>query len=222
MSASKSPRLAVLVALLLAVIGVGLITSGVLMVFDGGGTAASPPSGADPTVATTSAAVTTAAPATTVTTVGGPVVIAFVALTDATGTITLEAPTTWLDVDPGPWTSDGVDIGPSLSAAVDLQAWIEGWETPGMFVGVTDQLTANEAMGDFAGSCQADRIEAITVASGSGTAQWWWWCGETASSFYVGVVTLTDGRVLLFQILDGPEALPQVVEHVLESFRYTG
>lgn len=219
---SQSPRLAVLVALLLAVIGVGLITSGVLMVFDGTGTAASPTTGADPTATTPSASVTTAAPATTVTTLGEPVVIAFVALSDATGTITLEAPTTWIDVDTGPWTSDGIDIGPSLSAAVDLQAWIEGWATPGMFVGVTAQLTANEAMGDFAESCQADRVEPITVAGAPGTAQWWWWCGEAASSFYVAVVTLPDGQVLLFQILDSPEALPVVVEHVLRSFRYTG
>jgi hypothetical protein len=114
------------------------------------------------------------------------------------------------------------DIGPSLSAAVDLAAWIEGWETPGMFVGVSDQITAADAMGDFGGSCETDRSEAFTVVGASGTAQWWWSCGDTASSFYVAVVTLSDGGVVLFQILDSPEALPGVVEHALGSFRYTG
>ena len=30
------------------------------------------------------------------------------------------------------------------------------------------------------------------------------------------------GTIILFQILDSPEALPAVVEHVLGSFRYAG
>jgi len=38
----------------------------------------------------------------------------------------------------------------------------------------------------------------------------------------VGVVPLGDGTIILFQILDSPEALPAVVEHVLGSFRYAG
>ena len=97
-----------------------------------------------------------------------------------------------------------------------------GWETPGLFVGVTDQIEAADAMGDFGGSCEVDRTESITVAGAAGTAQWWWWCGDAASSFLVGVVPLGDGTIILFQILDSPEAFPAVVEHVLGSFRYAG
>src|SRR3989304_2454509 len=67
-------------------------------------------------------------PAPTVTAVAPPE-FAFVILADDTGTITLEAPSTWVDVNTGAWTSDGVDIGPSLRAAVDLPAWIEGGGT---------------------------------------------------------------------------------------------
>jgi len=221
MPSPQSPRLAVLVAVLLAVIGVGLIVSGVVMVFDGDPTAASGTNGASTTVAITSGPLPTVVPAPTVTAVAPPE-FAFVILADDTGTITLEAPSTWVDVNTGAWTSDGVDIGPSLRAAVDLAAWIEGWETPGLFVGVTDQIEAADAMGDFGGSCEVDRTESITVAGVAGTAQWWWSCGDAASSFFVGVVPLGAGTIILFQILDGPEALPVVVEHVLGSFRYAG
>lgn len=218
---SQSPRLAILGAVVFGIIGVGLIASGVVMVLrDGGGSTSATTTGATPTV-TTGAPGTTAPtppPATTVATTA----IEFVTLTDETGTITLEAPVAWADVATGPWDRDGVDIGPSLSAAVDIDAWIEGWDTPGLFVGVSDQMGIADALGGFGDSCQTDRTEPITVSGAVGVGEWWWWCGEAASSFFVGVIVHDDGSLILFQILDSPTALPVVVEHVLGSFRYTG
>jgi serine protease Do len=148
--------------------------------------------------------------------------VAFVALADDSGAIGLEAPAAWQDVSTTAWTRDGEEIGPSIAAAVDRPAWVEGWDTPGLFVGVTDRIGPEEAHGDFSGACLPDRTESISAGGYSGTGDWWWWCGDQASSFFVAVLDLGGGRVALLQILDSPEALPGVVERVLASFSYKG
>ncbi|HEX5630270.1 MAG TPA: hypothetical protein VFY15_01290 [Acidimicrobiia bacterium] len=219
MTDRQSPRSAVLVAAVLGIAGVGLIGSGIGLLLSGDGDVPEPTVTTVPTAAPTT---TSPGPTTTVlappTTAAAP--LAFVVISDDSGTMRLEVPAAWADVSTSAWTRQGEEIGPSIAAAVDRPAWVEGWDTPGLFVGVTTRIGPEEAHGDFSGACLPDRTETIVAGEYSGTGDWWWWCGDGASSFFVAVLDLGEGRVALFQILDSPEALPAVVERVLASFSY--
>ena len=220
MAPRQSPRSAVLLALILGVGGVALLVSGILMLFDGGDGVAATSTPAPTTTTTAAQAGTTTAtvPETTSTTTAR----TFVPITDDSGVLTIEAPTEWSDVSTSEWTRDGAGIGPSVAAAIDIPAWVQGWGTPGLFVGVTDRIGPEEAHGDFSADCLHDRTEAVTVDGHVGVGIWWWSCGDEATSFFVAVVDLGEGRIALFQILDGPQALPGVVERVLGTFDYLG
>jgi hypothetical protein len=220
----QSPRSAVLLALILGVGGVGLVVSGILMLGSGSDGTAATTSLPAPATTTTSGQPGTTTGTTEVPTTTVPVtaVRAFVTLTDDSGMITFAAPADWTDVSTSEWTRDGKGIGPSIGAAVDIPAWVEGWGTPGLFVGVTDRIGPEEAHGDFSGACLHDRSEPTSAGGHTGTGDWWWLCGDQGTSFYVAVLDLGQGRIALFQILDSPEALPGVVERVLATFQYQG
>lgn len=57
----------------------------------------------------------------------------FVFVNDDSGTLEVEIPAAWADIDGAPWESDGEELGPGISAAADLQAFDESWAEPGMF-----------------------------------------------------------------------------------------
>ena len=226
-SANQSSPVAVLIAVFGAIAGVALIVSGILMLTgDGGDGAAAPTTTISSTTTSSGASSTTAAPATTVVPPTSepttPDTRTYVPITDDTGTISLDIPSDWEDLGTGPWTQDGEDIGPSVNAAEDIDAWVAGWDTPGLFVGVTDRIGFTGAFGDFSADCLADRGENITVGGAGGSAQWWWSCGDGGSSFFVGVVELDGGRIALIQILDYPNELPGVVARVLETLVFSG
>ncbi len=187
-----------------------------------GGDGAPPVTGAADTVTTSvdSPPTSSTIPFGVTTSSSPPEPIQFLTLTDDSGTISVDAPAEWTDHGTGPWTREGGEIGPAISAAVSIAEWVEGWETPGMFVGVTDQVGFAAAFGDFTADCMVDRTETIAAAGFPGSSQWWWGCGPTATSFFVGVVDLGGGTIALFQILERPEALPGVVERALGSFSH--
>lgn len=217
MTDRQSPRSAVVIAVVLGLAGVGLIGSGIGLLLSGDGAGDATPTTITPTVPST----TLPAPATTVAAAPTTVApIAYVPVSDDSGVLHLDVPAHWADVSTSAWTRQGEEIGPSIAAAVDRPAWVEGWDTPGLFVGVTARIGPEEAHGDFSGACLRDRTESIVAGGFPGTGDWWWWCGDGASSFFVAVIDLGEGQVALFQILDAPEALPGVVERVLASFSY--
>ena len=69
---------------------------------------------------------------------------------DDTGTIRVEVPTAWGNVDGGAWTSTGIRgfaegslLGAKLAASTNVSAWQASGEltTPGVFVGVSELLS---------------------------------------------------------------------------------
>lgn len=61
-------------------------------------------------------------------------------VTDDTGTITMEVPTSWDEVDGSAWTYAGTPIGVAITAAPSLQDWIDYYDAPGVFFGASNEF----------------------------------------------------------------------------------
>ena len=61
-------------------------------------------------------------------------------VTDDFGSITVELPADWTDVDGSPWVDDGEVIGAGISAAASLDDFFSYWDEPGIFFGASDDL----------------------------------------------------------------------------------
>jgi serine protease Do len=61
-------------------------------------------------------------------------------VTDDFGSITVELPSAWADVDGSPWVDDGEVIGAGISAAASLDDFFSYWDEPGIFFGASDDL----------------------------------------------------------------------------------
>ena len=61
-------------------------------------------------------------------------------VSDDFGSITVEVPSDWADVDGSPWLDDGEVIGASIWAAPDLDDFSNTWAVPGMIFNVSDDL----------------------------------------------------------------------------------
>jgi serine protease Do len=85
--------------------------------------------------------------------------------TDDSGTISVEVPTAWGNVDGGGWAATGIarvpegaPIGHRLIAAPNVSAWLRPREltTPGVFVGVSQPLAAAWKPRELAGAFNYD------------------------------------------------------------------
>ncbi|MBK8988901.1 MAG: serine protease [Chloroflexi bacterium] len=82
----------------------------------------------------------------------------YVAVTDDSGLMTLEIPSTWGEVDGSPWELSGEVIGLSVTAAPSLDKFLNSWTTPGVFFGATDQfdVSVDELLDAFEFSSDCD------------------------------------------------------------------
>lgn len=61
-------------------------------------------------------------------------------VTDNTGTITMEVPTDWSDVNGSSWSYRDEDIGVAITAAPSIQDWIDYYTAPGVFFGASNDF----------------------------------------------------------------------------------
>lgn len=199
-----SSRLPAVIAGVLGLAGVAAIAAGVVMI-------ATAPAASPGTTTTTTTVVSTSATQPSAT----------LELVDDTGVLAVSVPGAWADVDTAVWKRDGVEIGPSLSAATDRAAWIAGWDTPGMFIGATDQIAIGDAFGDFSDACERGSVSTISADGLAGTGEWWTGCGAEGTDFFVGVVQVPgDATIVVFQIADVEGRIAEVVAAILTTFRY--
>ena len=59
---------------------------------------------------------------------------------DDYGAIQMDIPAEWTDIYGGYWEDDGDTIGSAISAAADLDAYIDTWIESGVFFGASDDL----------------------------------------------------------------------------------
>ncbi|UCF27860.1 MAG: trypsin-like peptidase domain-containing protein [Chloroflexota bacterium] len=64
----------------------------------------------------------------------------YVSVMDDYGAIQMDIPAEWTDVYGGFWDDEGETIGSTISAAADLDAYINSWSESGVFFGASDDL----------------------------------------------------------------------------------
>ena len=64
----------------------------------------------------------------------------YVGVADDYGAIQMDIPAEWTDIYGGYWEDDGDVIGSAISAAADLDAYINTWTESGVFFGASDDL----------------------------------------------------------------------------------
>lgn len=144
----------------------------------------------------------------------------FNAASDDSGTLSIEVPREWVDVSGSEWVVDGREVGPSVTAAPDVDAWYSSWDTPGVFVGVST-TDFSPQIGDFSGICTTGKVDERSIGTLSGTVQTWSQCGGESNDFYVFIGGPADASyTVLVQLVSLDGTGLETLERVLETFSY--
>ena len=144
----------------------------------------------------------------------------FNAASDDSGTLSIEVPGEWVDVSGSEWVVDGREVGPSVTAAPDVDAWYSSWDTPGVFVGVST-TDFSPQIGDFSGICTTGKVDERSIGTLSGTVQTWSQCGGESNDFYVFIGGPADASyTVLVQLVSLDGTGLETLERVLETFSY--
>jgi serine protease Do len=144
---------------------------------------------------------------------GGGTAYEYAEITDDSGSITVDAPTAWTDVDGTAWSEASGELGPGLSAVVDREDWFSGNATqPGMFIGASSTLGMTPAeyldnMADYSTVCATYGGRSVyDDGVYQGLEDRWEDCGSVGASIanvaaepsdaaflvYVSVIAVTD------------------------------
>lgn len=155
-------------------------------------------------------------------------------ITDNSGLLQVEVPTTWSDVDGNPWGDANDPLGVAVRAAPDLEAFNNTWSTPGIFFGASvsllEGLSSEERAAmpdtlldldsfDFSGSCVYDGRAEYSDLVYVGKYDIWTDCGDTGSLYVVLVVMPQDlSYVVMVNVLAVTDADLDALDHILNSF----
>lgn len=125
----------------------------------------------------------------------------YVSVSDDTGSITLDVPATWNDIDGTPIA----DYGPSIYAAPNLDSFLNTFDTPGVIVEATGIEGPPDLDGvldenDFSGACTYIGRSPYTDPLYTGVLDEYVDCGGLATSVYVVAVT-DDAQTLVARVL---------------------
>ena len=145
-------------------------------------------------------------------------------ISDINNTISVEVPTEWSDRNlEDLWTYGEVSIGAAIAAATDRQAWIDGWQTPGMFFGASAALPETvESMldaEDFSSSCTYDGRTDYSDDYYEGAYDLWIDCDGADTLFVVLAAEPPGSNVLmLLEIVVVSDADLEALDRILASF----
>jgi hypothetical protein len=155
----------------------------------------------------------------------------YTVITDDTGAIAVEVPAEWIDVDGRPFTDDnGVDFF-DVQASTDLEAFITGWDVPGIIVNASTEAAQSQnevglldqRLEAFSGQCTYLGREPYADPLYTGQADLFTDCGGTSTG-YVILAAVPDSRAFLIrvevQIVEERDL--EAVERALASFVITG
>ena len=151
-------------------------------------------------------------------------------VTDDFGSITVELPTDWIDVDGSPWVDSGKVVGAHISAAANLDDFFTYWNEPGVFFGASDDLA--ELSGyvqmldylrpNFIGSCELDGRYDYEDVLYRGKYDLFTNCGGSEGSFFMVLtaVPVDDPTeyLILLEVQIVTDADLEAVDRILESF----
>lgn len=152
-----------------------------------------------PPVLPTSPLLTTPATVPVVTTPGtsaSGVPVGYQIATDDTGRLSVQVPSTWIDVDGAPGFEGGVEVA-AVSAAPNLTTFRETFDGPGLLIHETPfqaDPAGELARRGLAGTCAAGPVLPNPNPGFSGVYQSWLDCGGTTTDWHVLVANPIDGR----------------------------
>ncbi|MBE2220819.1 MAG: trypsin-like peptidase domain-containing protein [Anaerolineae bacterium] len=144
----------------------------------------------------------------------------YMTISDDSGALVLDVPTSWGDVDGTAWDFEGENIGLSVVAAPSLNDFYNSWNTPGVFFGATDQfdLTVGELLDafEFSSDCTYGERTAYEDSAYTGEYDVWLNCGGTDTLLVVLAATPPDGSyhtLVMIQVVSDAdlEALDQIL-----------
>ena len=148
-------------------------------------------------------------------------------ITDDSGSIEVSVPVEWVDVRGAPWDFEGTQVGPAVRAAPDVDAWLSGWDTPGVFAAASSSLGVDVdgmlALNDFSLDC--DGVERFPYDDGvyTGAFDFWTGCGEENSGFIVVGAQPDDASfTMLVQIVVVSEADLVAADEIFNTVLVTG
>ncbi len=149
---------------------------------------------------------------------------------DDFGSISVEIPSDWTDVDGSPWVDDGEVIGAGISAAANLDDFFSYWDEPGIFFGASDDLARlggyvqllDILRPDFIGDCDLDGRYDYDDVLYRGKYDLFANCGGSGGSLFMVLTAVpkddpTEFLILLeVQIVQDGDL--EAVDRILESF----
>ncbi len=149
----------------------------------------------------------------------------YMEITDDTGALKVEVPTAWSDLDGSTWVVDDIELGPSVLAAPNLDAYLTTWNAPGMFFGASDDNDlATDKMGvldlfDYSDDCVYDGRVDYDDGLYIGAYDIWSDCAGTGNTFVVLSATPEDERYLVMvQTMVTTTADEEALDRILETF----
>ena len=141
--------------------------------------------------------------------------------------VSFEAPVDWGDSLDQPWSFQGTDVGRGVVVSRDVQAFKDGWRTPGVFVALAESapsgldldglLDAERAR--FEASCDYDHRGSFARGGFSGRWDLWTACGGGESRFLTVAAEPEsgDGRVVYLQFQAASDDDLAVLDRVLAT-----
>jgi len=147
----------------------------------------------------------------------------YIEVRDSDGILVMEIPTTWTDIDDGLYEDDKW-VANGIFAAPDLDAYYNGWDTPGVAFAASTTLAGpspDELLDkdDFSDGCVYDGREDYDDGVYQGRYDLWTNCGGTATVFINLEAYPADRSFLVnvqVQVVD--EADLEALDHILGTF----
>ena len=148
----------------------------------------------------------------------------YVSVSDDSGTITVEVPVEWSDVDGAPITlDDGTELQ-NVSAAPDLSAFYGGWDQPGLSLTATDQsMTPDEMLDQLisgaAEACEDAGRDDYDDGLYQGRVQYYSNCGGTGAATIGIAASPPEGGFTAFVIVQlASENDIAVLDQIVQTF----
>lgn len=149
----------------------------------------------------------------------------YTTVTDDTGSISVDVPTAWAEVDGSAWVMGGSPVGVAITAAPSIEGFESTWTTPGMFFGASRDMIATydeESILDgidFSDTCEYDSRSEYADPLYTGFYDLWTGCGGTGTMLVVLAAVPPDRSfLLLVEVQVVSEADVEALDTVLNTF----
>lgn len=149
----------------------------------------------------------------------------YMEVSDDTGSLYVDVPVGWTDIDGRSWVIDGAEVGPAVAASPSLDAYYSTWTTPGLFFGASTELITyqtEEGLLDqfsFAGVCDSSGRDFYDDGLYTGVWETFENCGGEGTSFVnVAAVDFERTFMMLVQMQVVTDADLEALDQALATF----